>query len=275
MLTEYIKTSLLRLDNEKKFYPVGLVRPAIAIVMCIAVILYLRLEFSYDTLNRKEDRIFRVVIEGNRDGKLAQTALTPATLGPYLEHRIPQIERVARLYAPAVLTSMGRPTLKYGKKVLRAGGFMFVDSTFLDMFSLEMISGDPENSLEPPFSVVLTKSAAGKLFGGEDPLGKTLFYDNGLRFTVRGVAEDPSVYSTIGFDFLGSMNSLPDVTADSGVMKNWDRFNFYTFVLLRTNANLKETVELIRDSLSEFWDPGVREMAGSPRIGLEPFRDHH
>ena len=46
MLTEYIKTSLLRLDNEKKFYPVGLVRPAIAIVMCIAVILYLRLEFS-------------------------------------------------------------------------------------------------------------------------------------------------------------------------------------------------------------------------------------
>lgn len=275
MLREYLKTILLTLHSNRKFSSVGLVRLAIGIVMCIAVILYVRLEFSYDTLNRKEDRIYRVVIEGNRDEKIAQTALTPATLGPFLERRLPKVEQVARLYAPAALTTMGKPDLSYGRKSLRAGRFLYVDSTFLDMFSFGMIRGNPKSALHSPFSVVLTKGTAERLFGNEDPLGKTLLYDNRFHFTVTGVVEDPGVYSAIAFDCLGSMNSLPDVTGDSGVMKNGSRFNFYTFVLLRTNADLKETVELIRENLSEYWDPAVREMAGHPRTGLDPFRDHH
>ncbi len=275
MLTEYLKTSPLRIHNEKKFSPVGLVRLAITIVMIIAVVLYLKLELSYDSFDGKEDRIYRVIVEGNLNGKTSQTALTPATLGPFLERRSPQVERVARLYAPAALTSMGRPDLRFGRNSLRAGRFIFVDPTFLEMFSLEMTAGNLKTALDSPFAAVLSVSAAEKLFGSRDPLGKTLIYGNRFHFTVTGVVKDPSVYATIGFDCLGSMSSLPDLTGDSDVVTSGRKFNFYTFTLLKTNAGFDETQERIRDEVSGFWDPAVRDMAGNPTIDLEPFRDHH
>jgi putative ABC transport system permease protein len=47
------------------------------------------------------------------------------------------------------------------------------DQEFLDAFDLRFIAGDPDNALRQPFSVVLTEDAAARLFGDEDPMGKS------------------------------------------------------------------------------------------------------
>ena len=50
---------------------------------------------------------------------------------------------------------------------------VFVDSTFFDVFTYHFTNGNATNVLTEPYSIVLLKPVADKLFGKEDPVGKS------------------------------------------------------------------------------------------------------
>ena len=56
-------------------------------------------------------------------------------------------------------------------------------------FAFETLKGNPKTALVEPYSLVLTQSAAEKLFRDTDPIGKTLETENG-EFTVTAVIAD-------------------------------------------------------------------------------------
>jgi putative ABC transport system permease protein len=85
---------------------------------------------------------------------------------------------------------------------------------------------------------VLTRSAASKYFGQEDPIGKTLELTNESpsgSYTVTGVLEDVPRNSHLQFDFLLSYASL----GEGSVQKSWVWSQFYTYIRLRPGSNAK------------------------------------
>ena len=66
------------------------------------------------------------------------------------------------------------------KMTVHAGGRSFhetvtvVDPNFLQVIRLPLLAGDPARALAQPGSIVLSQSAAHKLFGASDPIGRTL-----------------------------------------------------------------------------------------------------
>ncbi|MEI9807112.1 MAG: ABC transporter permease [Bacteroidota bacterium] len=64
--------------------------------------------------------------------------------------------------------------VKYGDKVFLEKKFLYADSTFFRIFSFPLLKGDPVQVLKSPNMVVISRSAAKKYFGDEDPVGKLL-----------------------------------------------------------------------------------------------------
>ncbi|MDG7000779.1 MAG: ABC transporter permease, partial [Nitrososphaerota archaeon] len=245
---------------------------AIGIAACITIFTFVQYECSFDSFNKNAERIYRVNLEADLNGKKTHLAVTPALLGPFLSSQLSQIRRVVRVYAVDVTTSTGKPYLRYGEKVIRANHFILADSTFLDVFSFKLILGNQKTALNAPFSVVLTKDAAQRLFGDRNPIGKVIVYDNKSYFTVTGVVQNPPTNSTIQFDYLGSLNSLPDMTSEPNVLMDRDRLNYYTYALFKRNTNVKDIQKRLQNVVAGFWDNTVQSMLGSPVVYFEPLK---
>ncbi|HET8736267.1 MAG TPA: ABC transporter permease [Pricia sp.] len=106
----------------------------------------------------------------------------------------------------------------------------YVDPEFFEVFSLPLKYGDTRTALKNKFSIILTDRVSQKIFGQENPVGRTLIADDSLNLTVTGVLEPISPYSSLRFGVLLSNEILennPSFMENSG----WD--NSFTFIGLR------------------------------------------
>ena len=107
-----------------------------------------------------------------------------------------------------------------------------VKENFFRFFSFRLLHGNPDQVLADRYSIVLTESGARRLFGNEDPVGKTLQLSGGKQpvYTVTGIVEDMdrSLFSaeTDGFvpfdmvDYInyGSSRNNPQMNNAGGTM---------------------------------------------------------
>jgi putative ABC transport system permease protein len=135
-----------------------------------------------------------------------------------------------------------------------------VDADFLEIFDLPFTAGDSRTALAMPRSVVLTESAAQRLFGADSPLGLTVSIGNRVDATVTGVVKaipEPShmarsASASLSFDVLASMD-VRDVyvgVPQNNGPENWFGIDGTTYVLLPadqslTAAELRAGVETI------------------------------
>jgi len=96
------------------------------------------------------------------------------------------------------------------------------ETEFLEVFDLPFVAGDG-TALSQPRSAVLTEEAAAGLFGGDDPLGKTITLAHVLDVTVTGVVAPVPEPSHLGraksasmrFDVRASWDVIDGVEAEA------------------------------------------------------------
>ncbi|MCK4979359.1 MAG: ABC transporter permease, partial [Candidatus Delongbacteria bacterium] len=174
MFRNYIKITIRNLLKYKGYSFINILGLAIGITVFIFIMIYVNYELSADKFHENYDRIYRV----ERQEKFGITGITSLQL---LIDNIPDIETGTRLMRY-------RGNIQYEENKINSLP-LFVDSTFFDIFSFEAISGDLKTVLDDPGSIVLTESFSKKLFGEEDPIGKTVgFYM--LNLTVNAIVKD-------------------------------------------------------------------------------------
>ncbi len=276
MLSIYLKTALRNILRNKTFSVINIIGLAIGMAACITIFVFIQHEYSYDNFNKKADRIYRVNVEANINDRDMKVAITPALLGSYLKDKFPQVENSVTIYALNIISSIKGPALKYGDKIFRANRFIFADSSFFQIFSFKLIQGNPKTALRSAFSVVLTKSASEKFFGSENPIGKSLRYNNKYTFTVTGVVQDPPPSSSIQFDYLGSLSSLPEIWGNPNLFKRKnDNFNYFTYILLRKGANANTINKNLTKALAGFWDRPVTGFPLACKFHLESLKEQY
>ena len=75
------------------------------------------------------------------------------------------------------------------------------------MFSFGLAKGDKLTCLNSPAGIVLSESAAVKVFGKEDPLGKAVLI-SGNTFVVTAIAKDPPVNTSMQFDCIAPLSVI-------------------------------------------------------------------
>jgi putative ABC transport system permease protein len=162
----------------------------------------------------------------NQNGNDQYWGNTEAPMGPMLKNDFPQVKNMARVKFTGVV-------FKRGDNVFRES-VTFVDDSFYDMLDFPVKWGDKKHFTEKD-GIVLTDRLSTKIFGKENPVGKTVnvrFSENGKEtmrnFVVKGVFDKQPVESSWYFSAL-----VPHSTALSlGMDKpgDWTQNTNITFV---------------------------------------------
>ncbi|MFQ5568697.1 MAG: ABC transporter permease [Rhodothermales bacterium] len=240
MIKNYLKVALRNLRKDKTYAFINITGLAVGLTCCTFIALYVLDELSYDRFHEHADRIVRVVEDQVADGRVSRLAVTYGPLAPSLKQDFAAVEHAVRVLPYSLLVS------RDAAQKIQESGFVFVDSTFLDVFSFPLIQGDRRTALDAPFAVVLTASTARKYFGEANPMGQVLQArdDEGVYdFTVTGVMPDLPSTTHFRFDFLASFASMRTIygtwVEDLG---NWEHPPLYTYALLAEGTEV-ETLE--------------------------------
>src|SRR6185369_1614952 len=121
----------------------------------------------------------------------------------------------------------------------------FVDAEALDLFEYELEYGDKRTALVEPFTVVLTKKAAKKLFRQENPVGESFKVGEDGPYKVTGVLKETDHKSHIVFDALASISTLKKLNPgerDRGKdLDNWYQYTAgWVYVLLEKGKSISD-----------------------------------
>jgi putative ABC transport system permease protein len=240
MFRHYFQIAWRNLLKRKFYTLINVAGLAIGMTCCVLISVYLYHENSYDQYHTKRDRIYRVV-QTFRSVEPGATLAAPsppdyqvwgcAPVGPALQADFPEIEKVVQFMSPANFL------LQRGDKRFQQDNLLFMDSTAFDVFSWKMIYGDPHTALAAPYSIVLTKTVARKLFGDINPVGQPLKVDNKYPFMVTGVMEETPPNSQFTFNGLMSMTTVHKFREE--MFGWWGYVDFYTYLLLKENTDIK------------------------------------
>ncbi len=201
---------------------------AIGLAATILILLWVNLQIGFDRFHEKIDRLYEVYNLDRNNESLNTWNTTPKVMAGAIQKDFPEVEKTARF-------NWGFPVLfTHGEMKVKATGNM-VDSTFLEMFSFPLLKGRPEQVLMDANSIVITESFAKKLFGNEDPIGKTVVVDRTENLTVSGLLKDLPKNSRFKFEFLVSWAFLRQKGWDDD---NWGNNSTTTYVLLKENTKL-------------------------------------
>lgn len=228
MLNNYFKIAFRNLWKNKGYSAINIFGLAAGLATCLLIILYVWDELSYDKFHVKADRIYRI----NSDIKFGGTDLNLAVcsdpMGATLKKDYPQVEQFTRIYA-----SEGSKLIKKGNEFINEQRIAYVDSTFFDVFTFPLISGNPKTALNDPNTAVISETGAKKYFGTTDVIGKLIETNDQVSFKITAVMKDMPSNAHFGYDILLSMDNV-----DYG-FGNFLSHNFTTYIVLQKGTDPK------------------------------------
>ena len=263
MIKNYLKISWRNLVQNKVYSFINITGLAIGLAVCMLIVLYVGHEYSYDRFHKNAERIFSVKSKiklGNDSLYLNQL---PYNIPVELQQTEPSVEAFLRVRQEreAIIQNNQEPSLKFAENK-----FFFTDPNFFTFFSFKLQQGNKEQVLQNPFSVVISQNTAKKYFRDEDPVGKTIRYNNTYDFIITGVADKIPSNSSIEFDFVTSVSSLASITAKEDG-KAIEENDFLTYFFLKQPADIvKVEQQLLR--LQAQKNKAIGSYIGTPLTGL-------
>jgi len=272
MLRNYAVISYRTIVKNAGYSLISLLGLAVGLASFILILAYARFETSYDRFHEKADRTFRLigaeVKPGEKPGEF--DAQMPDPAATVLKTEFPEVRHAARVMKqfndPAVLSFEGKSFMESG---------LIADQDFLEIFSFPALRGDRSRALDAPGSIVLTERVARKLYGNQDPIGKTLTY--GIRggkgdLTVSAVVRDVPRNSHLQFDYLLSLATIEARKQDAYMFKNWNVGNFTIYAELSDPA----AQEPLEGKIAAWMEKNRPESANAGlRFYLQPLKDIH
>ena len=255
MLFNYLKIAFRSILKNRLFSFINVFGLSFSIATGVIIIMLLADQYSFDAFNSDADRIYRVnYTRSDQDSFVAGVATTPMPLGEELSSKYPGIEDYTRLYR-----GFGNDWIKIMQDVnIPISGF-FADPNVLSLFHYKLEYGDPNTALVEPYSVILTRETANKMFRQENPLGEFIEVGDLGNYKVTGILADLEGKSHIKFDALASMSTTESLFKQEVLqypMNNWrNRSRGWTYLKLEPGVE-PATIEEYLDAIShEQYDP--------------------
>src|SRR5580658_5203592 len=225
MLRNYLKVALRNLWKSKGFTAINIVGLASGIGVCLLIVLYVTDELSYDRFNVNADRIYRLDADIYFNSTQFTASVSPKPLAYTLAKECPQVEQMTRInFQNDIL-------IRKGADWIRDHHIAFADSTFFKVFSIPMLTGDPNTALNEPNSVVIDESAARRYFNSTDVVGKTLEMENKTLCKVTGVMRDFPRQSHFHLSFIRPVHDSYQGDNDQWLSNNW-----HSYILVRPDV---------------------------------------
>ena len=248
----HLKIILRNLRRDKFYSAINIGGLSIGMAAAILLLVWVYNQWSNDRFHAKAKQIHQVWNRSEHNGEVECWNSTSLVIGPALKDEYPEVIESVRV--------SGTNSYHFGEgdKQIKISA-MFADPSFLTMFSFPLLQGDVSTALNAPNSIVLTEKAARRLFGDEDPMGKTVMCDMSHLMTVMGVMKNLPDNTRFDFEILGSFQF--EKIMNMYGRPSWSSNSIHTYVELNSHAQLEKLNGAIRDIIKQHtnnstpWEP--------------------
>jgi putative ABC transport system permease protein len=253
-----LKVAIRNLKKHKAYSLINIAGLTVGMACFILISLWIYDETHYDSFHANSGRLFRIILHKADDPADPGFPSAPYILPQILKSEFSEIEETVRV------RDRGYPSaVRCGDKSFYENRFFFADASFFTMFSYKFLKGDPATALAGSRAVVITRETAAKYFGAEDPMGKTLRWNETEDIIVTGVIERPPANSHLQFDFVASL----DLCGRERLSTWWREATAY--VLLRRGASRDDVESKISGIILK------HHPEDAYRVSLQSLRDAH
>ena len=212
----------------------------------IIVSLFIKYELSWDKFNENYEHIYRIqTYKVNEDESVMQS--TPA-INEFLKNRYHDILNQSLLFSDQKLFL----SVDKEQNPLALDG-QYADQGYLDMFTLDFISGNEENALIEPMSIVLSETAVQLLFGEDKPINQTIWLEKKYPLKITGIYRNLPKDAHLRPEFVISINSLKHIWNNPRVFDDWNNLAYYNYIQTTEGADINhlntELSELLYDKV--------------------------
>jgi ABC-type antimicrobial peptide transport system permease subunit len=265
MIKSYFKIAFRNISRNKLYSIINITGLAVGMACFILIMLWVQDELSYERYNKSADRICRVIwdIDGTK------ICATPGPFANWLKESVSGIQQVTRV-------NQDGKKLEYKDKKLDAT-VRYIEPRFFDIFPFQFIKGDPKTALNNIGSIIITESTAQKIFGGDNPMGKTIIQANDPRpLIVTAVIKDiPRLtheYLLKTDCFLSFELLKTSRDPDSWYQTNSD---YKTYVLLQKGVSYTAVSEKMNANFKKFLDKYNPALSSHLNFFLQPITKTH
>ena len=280
MIKNYFKIAWRNLMKNKVFSFINVFGLSVGLTCCMLIALYLYNELSYDSYHKNVERIFQLGTTFVKEGKEDRTPNTPAPMAKAMQMEFPEIENGTRLLK---MFADDRTLFQYTepngnlRSFFETKGFV-ADSTFFQVLTYKFKEGDAATALLNPNSIVINEATAGKIFGKESPINKTLFISSSTigdaDYKVTGVFTEAPNPSHIDAGFILSAGSA----SSNGFYGQNDLATnnmFYTYFLLKPGTDAKKLEAKFPAFIDKHAGANLKAMGFYKKQFLTPVKDVH
>lgn len=238
---------------------------AVGMLFFVRLVIYIGYEKGYDKYFKSYKQIYRINYDITQNGEsVLHSAKTPRRLFRVVKEEIPEIELSATTYYEDVL-------VKYDEHLFSDQSDLWVEGDFAEMFELEMIRGAAR--LNDPFFCIISESKAREIFGNEDPIGKVLLVNQGMRHEITGIFKDLPVNCHIHCDYFMPIRTWVE---DGGIPRteNFNGAGWWTYIKIKKGAdplNVEKSLEEISKKYLTFLERQNR----TGKFTLQPLESLH
>lgn len=233
MLPNYVKVSLRNFKRNFAFSIINVLGLSVALAVALLVITFIKDQAGYDTFHSNAGQIYRVITSiGGDNTSAARYASSPLPVALLLENELPEVFQTTHIQPFSDAAS-------FEDQRFVLSGFR-ADSSFFTLFDFSLDRGNPDNALNSPNSIILSKEAALRFFGDTNPMGQVLSMENGQLYEVTGVLAKEQNRSHLEFEALISVSPNAGSMMLNAGLQSWENPMWYTYLLLEEQTNVVE-----------------------------------
>lgn len=224
MLRHNFIISIRTIRKNVGFSMINILGLTLGILAALYITIWVRDEMSFDRFHLNNENLYQVLrnVQIGNDHYVQNSITYP--LVDVLDQKYPEIEALAITSSPQIRV------LKHDHQKLRTRGY-YANQKFFEIFSWGLISGNPDNILDNPNSIVISSDLAEKFFGenwqSTSVIGKTITINNQSDFNISGVYEKIPHNSSLQFDFVTPIKEY--IESNEGNY-SWSNSNFYLYL---------------------------------------------
>jgi putative ABC transport system permease protein len=272
MLRNYLTIAWRNLKRHKLFSLINILGLSIGMAACLLILQYVSFELSYDHHHTKASDIYRVVNDRYQNGKLIQHGtITYSAVGKAMKDDFPEIIENARVEPQHDMV------MAYDSRKMASSG-LHVDPSFLRMFTVPFLAGNPASALDHPYSIVLSETTARTLLGFQGTdwkpwIGKPISINQDAHpYQLTGICQDTPENTHLPFRVLISYSTLLNRWKDAD--HSFTQSDFWHYVQLRPGTDV-QTINAQLEAFSQRHFQGNKVSGSVEKFYLQPLLEAH
>lgn len=258
---------LIRQKTNTTLHIIGL---TLGITVCLLIALFIRYEVSFDAYHPNAKHTYRLISDWRENGQLNKHFSTPFPLANAIRSEASGFEHVTFVHPVYANTVEVTP-----QKRFLIDNIVAAEPSFLDIFSVDVIQGNLHQTLSAPYQAAFTESTAKKMFGSENPIGKTFRFkvNAEFEFTVTALIKDLPSNTHLNISILVSHSYQ-----ENFLKPNLDGWTYVsgteTFITLPEKADTSILMAQLKNIADKYINAKTGEMVRSD-FELQPMSKIH